>query len=164
MRTKWWAAALLFFLFLVTAVGFACAQRRIIIGRQVRIPVTIRILPCVESSVRGLLRFVVPGGMGAYREVEPAYYVLETNTSVQIEFTASPVVYENAYHTLDVVFWVNSRENTFTNIQPLILRLNDAQLFESQIFGQVTIHSVEAQPAGVYHGTITITVSPLIEG
>lgn len=170
MRKQCLIAALLVSTMLIVSVSFVHAHKRN--GGQVQaIPVTIRIQQCVDSSVRGPLFFLISGAKGVYRENEPAHYAIETNIPVRVQFTASPVRYVSTLdslqkrtgHTLEAVFWVNSQEHTFSDQQPLIMQLDHAQLFEGEIFGQVFIHAVEAQPAGVYEGMITITVSPALE-
>ena len=116
------------------------------------------------SSVKNPLTFNIRGAVGSYRESKTAIYSLEVNTPVRVAFTASPLAYiSDPQYTLDVTYWVNSEESTLKpgGTLAFIADYAGVQVLDYEIFGEVVIHEVSAQPAGEYSGTITVTVSAL---
>lgn len=150
--------------FLVVAVSATTASADGKLSLTDRLDVVATVERYAVSSIRNPLTFDIKGAVGSYRQTKTATYSLEVNTPVRVLFSASLLACtDNPEYALDVTYWVNSEESKFTpgNDLALIADYTGVQILDYEIFGEVVIHEVSAQPAGEYTGIITVTVSAL---
>lgn len=116
---------------------------------------------CIITTIQDPMVFNLTGAVGAFKESISASYsvTVRGNKNVAVQFTASDLSYVgNEWAKLDVAYWVNNdSKHQFFSGRPLVLGRGKGT-HDFSLHGQVTIHAIEAQPAGSYQGTITITV------
>jgi hypothetical protein len=151
---------LMFFMFLLGINGFAYAAEL----EEKDWP------KCATVSFDGQLRFHILGAPGFYPAVQPVKCLIRANETVKIQFSATPLSYmshdQTQAYSLNVTYWLNKLETLPQNSfkpqgAPLTLcrnfRSNHSEEF--LLYGGVTIDHIDDQPAGLYTGTIYVTVS-----
>ncbi len=162
MRGRLWLVLLFGFLMVAVSASVANASRKVSLTDTLEVAATVE--KYAVSFIKNPLTFNISGAVGSYRETKTATYSLEVNTPVRVVFSASPLAYiSDPRYVLDVTYWVNSHRSKFRPGEDLTLIANYAgvQTLNYEIFGEVVIHQVSAQPAGQYAGVITVTVSAL---
>jgi hypothetical protein len=120
-------------------------------------------------SFDGQLRFHLLGAPGFYPAVQPIRCLIRANEPVQIQFSATPLSYvsndSQESSSLTVVYWINRSEKDHLSFTPqgmpltLYKDLSQNCCEEFLLYGGVTIDHIDGQSAGLYQGTIYVTVS-----
>jgi hypothetical protein len=123
----------------------------------------------ISVSFNEQLKFHIPGAVGFYPAVKPVNCIIQASMPIQIQFLATPLSLVSADSkesgSLNVTYWVNQYQKDQMSFKPqgtpltLYRNFSNHKAEEFILYGGIKIDRIDEQPAGVYNGTIYITVS-----